>query len=121
MNILGTPEFKVGLMVVAVLAIIGIMSVKVSENPDIMGGQKEAWFLLKDASGLVKKSAIKMAGVNIGTIKDIRLKDGMARIDINIEGDIPLTTSSSVELKANGILGDKYIEVVPGNPQDPHL
>lgn len=121
MNMLGTPEFKVGLMVMAVLSIIGIMSMKVSENPDVLRGTKDAWFLLKDASGLIKNSSIKMAGVNVGTIKDIRLKDGMARIDITVQGDIPLTTSSWVELRANGILGDKYIEVVPGNPQDPPL
>lgn len=121
MMMFGSPEFKVGVMVMAVLAIIGAMSMKVSENPELLQKNKEAWFLLQDASGLVKNSAIKMAGVSIGTIKDIRLKDGMARIDIKIAGDIPLTTSSSAELRANGILGDKYIEIVPGNPQDPPL
>ncbi len=121
MNLLGTPEFKVGLMVITVLSIIGIMSMKVSENPDMLTGTKEGWFLLKDAAGLIKNSSIKMAGVTVGTIKDIRLKDGMARIDITVQSDIPLTTSSWVELRANGILGDKYIEVVPGNPQDPPL
>ncbi len=121
MNLLGAAEFKVGMMVIAVLAIIGVMSMKVSENPEILKKNREAWFLLKDASGLVKNSAIKMAGVSIGTIKDIRLKDGMARIDIKVGGEIPLTTSTSAELRANGILGDKYIEIVPGNPQDPQL
>jgi phospholipid/cholesterol/gamma-HCH transport system substrate-binding protein len=121
MNLLGTAEFKVGIMVIAVLAIIGVMSMKVSENPEILHKNKEAWFLLKDASGLIKNSSIKMAGVTVGTIKDIRLQDGMARIDIKVSGEIPLTNSTSAELRANGILGDKYIEIVPGNPQDPPL
>ena len=118
---MGTAEFKVGIMVIAVLAMIGVMSMRVSENPEILHKNKEAWFLLKDASGLIKNSGIKMAGVDIGSIKNIRLQDGMARIDIKISADLPLTTSTSAELRANGILGDKYIEIVPGNPQDPPL
>jgi phospholipid/cholesterol/gamma-HCH transport system substrate-binding protein len=114
------PEFKVGLLVLVVAALIAVMSMRVSEDPTV-GGAKKYWFLSPNASGLVKKSAVKMAGIPIGVIKDIRLSQGIARIDIVVRNEVDLRQSARVEIKANGILGDKYVEVYPGSPEDPPL
>ncbi|MEY4615414.1 MAG: hypothetical protein RJB66_374 [Pseudomonadota bacterium] len=114
------PEFKVGLLVLIVAALIAVMSMRVSEDPTV-GGAKKYWFLSPNASGLVKKSAIKMAGIPIGVIKDIRLSQGIARIDIIVRDEVDLRQSARVEIKANGILGDKYVEISPGSPEDPAL
>jgi phospholipid/cholesterol/gamma-HCH transport system substrate-binding protein len=121
MGFLGTAEFKVGAMVLSIASLIAFMSMQVSDDPSYMGRSKKAWFLLPNANGLVKGSAIRSAGIPIGVIKEVRLQDGQARIDVTIKSDISLSRSSSVELRANGILGDKYIEVYPGSLTDPLL
>ncbi len=121
MGFLGTAEFKVGAMVLSIASLIAFMSMQVSDDPSYMGRSKKAWFLLPNANGLVKGSAIRSAGIPVGVIKDVRLQDGQARVDVTIKSDISLTRSSSVELRANGILGDKYIEVYPGSASDPLL
>lgn len=121
MNWLRTAEFKVGLMVIVVGSLIAVMSMQVSDDPSYLGRSKKAWFLLPDAGGLVKNSAVRSAGIPVGIIKDIRLQDGMARIDISLRSEITLTESATVEIKAQGILGDKHIEVYPGSPTDPEL
>ncbi len=117
-NIFGTAEFKVGAMVLSIAGLIAFMSMQVSDDPSYMGRSKKAWFLLPNASGLIKGSAIRSAGIPVGVIKEVKLQDGQARIDVTIKSDINLTRSSSVELRANGILGDKYIEVYPGSSAD---
>ena len=121
MNWLGTAEFKVGLLVVVVGSLIAIMSMRVSDDPSYLGRSKKAWFLLPNAGGLVKNSAIRSAGIPVGTIKNISLQDGQARVEISVGSDINLTTSAAVEIKAQGILGDKHVEVYPGSPTDPPL
>jgi phospholipid/cholesterol/gamma-HCH transport system substrate-binding protein len=121
MGFLGTAEFKVGAMVISMAGLIAFMSMQVSDDPSYMGRSKKAWFLLPNASGLIKGSAIRSAGIPVGAIKDVKLQDGQARIDVTIKSDINLTRSASVELRANGILGDKYIEVYPGASTDPAL
>jgi phospholipid/cholesterol/gamma-HCH transport system substrate-binding protein len=121
MTWLRTAEFKVGLLVIVVGSLIAVMSMRVSDDPSYLGRSKKAWFLLPDAGGLVKNSAVRSAGIPVGVIKDIRLQDGMARIDITVKSEIPLTTSASIEIKAQGILGDKHVEVYPGSPTDPPL
>lgn len=116
-----SPEFKVGLLVVVVGSLIAFMSMQVSEDPSYLGRSKKAWFLLKNAGGLVKNSAIRTAGIPVGTIHDITLQDGLARIDITVKSDTHLTVSAVVEVQAQGILGDKHIEINPGVPTDPPL
>ncbi len=121
MNILATPEFKVGVLVVLVTGLIATMSLKVSENPSYLGATKKSWFLLEDASGLIKNSNVRMAGISVGVISEISLQSGEARVDMVLRGEVPLTRSARIEIRPNGILGDKHVEIVAGDPRDPPL
>ncbi len=121
MGFLSLAEVKVGALVVAIGSLIAFMSMQVSDDPSFLGRSKKAWFLMPNASGLVKGSAIKSAGIPVGVIRDIRLQDGQARIDVSVKSDVGLTRSATVALRANGILGDKSIEVNPGELGDPEL
>src|ERR1700744_5841236 len=97
------------------------MALRSSQNRAFLGGSKDVWFLMDDASGLVKNSAVKMAGIDVGTIQDIKLQNGRARIEMVIRSDTPATKSSRIEIRPNGILGDKHVEIVAGQPEDPPL
>ncbi len=116
MNLLRTTEFRVGLLVTVVVTLLAVMVVQVSEDPSLHGSTRNVWFALDDASGLVKNSQVKMAGIGVGVIKKISLQDGHARLDLVIRKDIPITKSSSIEIRANGILGDKHVEIIGGDP-----
>lgn len=116
-----TPEFKVGALVVLVSGLIGVMSVKVSEGPGIFSRARTYTFDVPDAGGLVPNSAVKAAGIKIGVIDDIEYVNGQARIRVLIEGDLVMHTSGSAELKSDGILGDRHVQLNPGNPSDPEI
>lgn len=119
MSFVKAAEFKVGMLVVIVGSLIAFMSMQISDDPSYIGRSKNAWFLLPSAGGLIKNSAVKTAGIPIGIIKDIRLEKGLARIDIVIKSEIEITQSAVAEIKSQGILGDKYIEINPGSLSDP--
>jgi len=121
MNLLRAAELKVGLLVLVVAGLIGYMSMSVSENPNIFGRANKAWFLVKDANGLVKGSQVKSAGIPVGVIKNVSLQDGQARVDLEMKSDFPLYSSAAVEIKSQGILGDKNVGIVAGSPTDPPL
>jgi len=120
-NLLRAAEFKVGLLVLAVASLIAYMSLQVSEDPSLMRRSNEAWFMLENAGGLVKNSSVKMAGIPMGVIKDIKLQDGKARVDISMRPDVKLYVSATVLIKSQGILGDSHVELTPGSPTDPPL
>jgi len=118
---LGTPEFKVGLLVVVVSVLIGGMAMKLAEGPGMFSGARKYYFRADSAAGLIPNSAVKMAGIKIGVIDRILLEDGRARVVIAIEGNAKIRESSQVVLKADGILGDKHVEVIPGQSDAPEL
>lgn len=119
-SIFQMAEFKVGMLVLSVAGLIAVMSMKINEDPTV-GGAKDYWFLSPNANGLVKKSSVKMAGIPIGIIKEIQLQSGIAKITIVLKSEVDIKKSATAEIKANGILGDKYIEIQPGEPSDQSL
>ncbi|MES2965707.1 MAG: MlaD family protein [Bdellovibrionota bacterium] len=121
MNLFTAPEFKVGFLVLVIAGIIAGMSLAVSNNPSYLGTSKEAWFYIDDASGLVKNSGTRMSGIEVGLIKDIKLENGKARVEMVLKGDTPVTKSARIEIRPNGILGDKHVEIITGDPRDPPL
>lgn len=118
---LTSPEFKVGALVVIVSGLIGVMSFKVNEGPGLFSRTKTYWFDLQDAGGLVENSAVKAAGIKVGVIDKIKLVDDKARVYVVISGDLTMRKSGYVELRSDGILGDRHVELVPGNIADPEL
>lgn len=118
---LGSPEFKVGFLVIAISALIAGMALKVANGPGMFSGTRAYYFKSDSAGGLVQNSAVKMAGIKVGVIDKIELDHGKAKIWIALEGKAHITTSAHVEFKTDGILGDKHIELIPGKDEDPEI
>lgn len=121
MNWLKTIEFKVGALVVFVGGLVGAMSMQVSDDPAFFSRKQKAYFVIPSATGLIKGSTVKTAGIPVGVIRDITLQNGQARVDISVKSELGLKTSASVAVKSAGILGDKHVEVAPGGESDPPL
>ncbi|GAB1402292.1 hypothetical protein MASR1M68_12030 [Elusimicrobiota bacterium] len=107
-------ESKLGLFVT--LGIIAIaVSIMLLGNFDFKSRYTvNAYF--DNASGLPKKAKVKIAGVDVGHIKNIILADGKAKIILNISSDVTLYSDATAKIVATGIIGTKYIEIIPGTP-----
>ena len=110
-------ETKVGAFFVASLFIIGWLVFKV-ENLTLFGKKPTRDFtaIFEQASGLPKQSRVRMAGVEIGRVQDIVLQGGHALVTFSIDNSIPIHMDAAVKLANIGILGERYIDVNPGNP-----
>jgi len=64
---------KVGLLTLAAIASIVVMSLKITQNQSGFGKHIQYQTILDDASGIFEKTPIKVAGINAGKIKSIEL------------------------------------------------
>jgi phospholipid/cholesterol/gamma-HCH transport system substrate-binding protein len=73
----------------------------------------------KDVSGLTKKADIKIAGVKVGWVDDVVLEPGstVVRAKLMILRDYTLYKNAYVVIRQEGMLGLKFLEVIPGDPQ----
>jgi phospholipid/cholesterol/gamma-HCH transport system substrate-binding protein len=70
--------------------------------------------LFDSAAGLDKNAPVKMAGVPIGEVAELGLEDSRARVIMRIRPGVDVPKGSRASVKAAGLLGDKYVEILPG-------
>ena len=110
---------KVGLLALAALSSIVIMSLKITQNQTGFGTHTEYQTLLEDASGIQEKTSIKVAGITAGRIKSIELHDNKALITFEIIDKVKVTEGSFLSIKSVGLLGDKFIDLRLGSSANP--
>jgi phospholipid/cholesterol/gamma-HCH transport system substrate-binding protein len=63
---------------------------------------------------LDRDSSVQIAGVEVGRVESITLKDGKALVRLRIGANVKLEKDAIAAIKTHGILGDKYVELSPG-------
>jgi len=104
---------KVGALVLIALAAAFLLYRAVDErNAAGDGYQIHAYF--EDASGLITKSRVTIAGISIGNIDSIRLVDGRARIDMTIQDDVAIFEDGTARRVSASLLGEYVLTINPG-------
>lgn len=112
---------KVGLLTLAAMASIVVMSLKITQNQSGFGKHIEYQTILDDASGIFEKTPIKVAGINAGKIKKIQLHGNKALVTFEILEEVKVTPSAKLKIKSVGLLGDKFIDMDLGDQQGDRL
>jgi phospholipid/cholesterol/gamma-HCH transport system substrate-binding protein len=70
--------------------------------------------------GISAGSDVRLAGLKVGTITDLRLNPEtfMADAVIDIRSDILLPDDSAILISSEGLLGGNFVEIVPGGSLD---
>lgn len=77
--------------------------------------------LLDDAAGIVASNAVKVAGVQVGKVETVGVEGNQARLALRIDADLQLYENSTVSVRAKSLLGEKYIQLDPGQPDQAKL
>ena len=107
-------ELTVGIFILAGIICLGYLSVKLG-SMEVMGGKGyEIYALFSNSGGLKAGSPILIAGVEVGRVKSIELKDYQARIVMNLDQDAQIQEDAIASIKTKGLIGEKFIEITPG-------
>jgi phospholipid/cholesterol/gamma-HCH transport system substrate-binding protein len=76
-----------------------------------------------DVSGLEKKADVKIAGVKVGWVDKIELVDNEynAKAHIMVSKRYILRSDAYAIVRQEGVLGQKYLEIIPGDPLLPAI
>ncbi|HVN95461.1 MAG TPA: MlaD family protein [Syntrophorhabdaceae bacterium] len=112
-----SPEVKVGLLVF--IAIIGLfyMSFKIGKFGMFRGHGYELKVTFSNTNGLDPRSGVQIAGVVVGKVTRIDLEGYKAVATLFIKENVKIPDDSTVSVKTQGMLGDKYLEIIPGSHQ----
>lgn len=118
-------ELRVGLLVIAVAVILGLF---------VFYGTREALFasmsdyrtFLPDVSGLKKGAPVRLAGLEVGTIRDVSLagvgaeRTRQTEISFTVRSEYRdyLRSDSLAYVTTEGLLGESVLEIDPGQTGD---
>jgi phospholipid/cholesterol/gamma-HCH transport system substrate-binding protein len=106
-------EFGVGLFLIIGVFCLGYLSLSLG-NLNIGKNRYEVIADFPTVSGLKTKAQVTMAGVSIGEVQRVDLKDGRAEVSMSINKSVKLEEDSIASIKTMGIIGDKYVAITPG-------
>jgi phospholipid/cholesterol/gamma-HCH transport system substrate-binding protein len=113
-----TAEAKVGLLVLAGSVVLLWMTFAVGK---FEFGEKKGYVVITvfdSVAGLDEKAAVRMAGVKIGTVEKVELADSRARLVLRIAPGVRIKRGAHAMIKTLGLLGEKYVEIVPAPPAE---
>jgi phospholipid/cholesterol/gamma-HCH transport system substrate-binding protein len=65
-------------------------------------------------AGLDKNAVVRLSGVKIGYVRDIRLEGRLPRVEMILDPWAKVPVGSKATLSSLGLLGEKYVEILPG-------
>jgi phospholipid/cholesterol/gamma-HCH transport system substrate-binding protein len=109
-----SSEAKVGLFVLVGLIILGYMSFQVGKQTFSLKKGYTLDVVFNSAAGLDRDASVQIAGVEVGRVEAISLKDGKALVRLRMGANVKLEKDAIAAIKTHGILGEKYVELHPG-------
>jgi phospholipid/cholesterol/gamma-HCH transport system substrate-binding protein len=109
-------EMAVGVFVLIGILCVGYLTIKLGKM-EILGDNHYMLSAKFDSvTGLKNGSEVEIAGVKVGQVEQITLdpESMMAIAHLKIRKDIELTDDVIAAVKTAGLIGDKYISLIPG-------
>lgn len=110
-------ETIMGLVVLVVALLFLVFAYRVSDLQVVKGYTLSAEFM--KVGGLSIGSDVRINGIKVGTVTAQKLKDDYT-VDVifSISGDVKLPKDSTVSIVSDGLMGDKFVKIEPGNSSE---
>jgi phospholipid/cholesterol/gamma-HCH transport system substrate-binding protein len=109
----------VGLIGLAILAVIALLAFDAGNLP-IIGGGTTYNALFTEAAGLTPGNEVRVAGVTVGQVTGVALDGNRVKVSFRVKG-VWVGDASTVSIQIKTVLGDKYLALDPlgAGTQDP--
>ena len=109
-----SSQLKVGIVVLLGIVTLFYMSFRVGKFGALTKGGYDIVVHFDDVSGLDIRSPVELAGVEVGVLRRISLDGYRAKAVLVIRDKVKIPVDSKIAVKSSGVLGDKYLSVIPG-------
>ena len=110
----GKTEMAVGLFLLAGIACLGYLSLRLGKLEVVGGDRVPVVAEFSTVTGLRPGASVEIAGVEVGKIGSITIRDYKAVVGMEIRKGIALQEDAIASVRTRGLIGDKYISISPG-------
>jgi phospholipid/cholesterol/gamma-HCH transport system substrate-binding protein len=111
-------EMKIGVFMAIAMLILTTFVFIVGDLSRLFRKQGYPVYVYFDSvAGLERRTVVRLAGVKIGHVQDIKLKGSQAEVELSINPNVKVREDSMATLATLGLLGEKYVEILPGREE----
>jgi len=107
-------EFFVGVFAMAGVGAAAYLAVGLAGLEFGTSDKYEIFAEFDNISGLKYGASVEIAGVPIGTVSNIALKDPVARITLKLDKATQIKDDDIASIRTKGIIGDRYVKISRG-------
>ena len=109
-------EFYVGLFVIIGILCTGYLFIVLGEISLVGDKRYPVYAFFTSVSGLKTGAKVEMVGVQIGIVSTVSIDKErlLAKVEFRIDKNIELSEDVIASVKTSGIIGQKYIDILPG-------
>jgi phospholipid/cholesterol/gamma-HCH transport system substrate-binding protein len=109
-----TTKLIVGIFALAGIAALALLSLRLG-RVELFNSKGYMLFANFDnISGLKSGDQVEIAGVQVGKVIAISLKDYRAQVAMRLNDGVHVDTDAIASIKTSGIIGDKYVSISLG-------
>lgn len=109
-----TTQFIVGIFALLGIAALGYLSMRLGRVELFPAPGYTIYANFDNISGLKAGDLVEIAGVQVGKVTGISLKDNRAQVAMHLNRGVEVDDDAIAAVKTSGIIGDKYISVALG-------
>jgi len=110
-----STETKVGLFTFIGIALFGLCIFALGSFSITKGYDITVHF--KDVSGLPAKSNVRLNGVEVGKVKELKIEGGEILALLKINEGVVIYRNAKFAIAATSLIGTNYLQIEQGNPQ----
>ena len=107
-------ELIVGLFTMLGVACAGYLAIGLGGLQLWDTGKYQLFAEFDNVSGLKKGASVEIAGVQVGTVENLTLKDPQAIVTLQLDKGIRIKDDDIVSIRTKGIIGDRYVKISRG-------
>ena len=117
-------QIKVGALLFAALVLLVLAALSVGNLGSWLAPKHRYTVLFRNSSLLPAGAIVSYAGLPVGQVTGFRMRSVEERqqqhleyavaVDVQVRASVPIRDDSRVEMKTDGMIGDRYVDILPG-------
>lgn len=107
-------EIVVGFFVLLGILALGYLTIRLGKLEIVGGNTYSVQAEFEKVGGIKPGASVEIAGVQIGTVKSVKLDKYQALLDLTLHTGVKIQEDAIASVKTKGLIGEKYIQITPG-------
>jgi phospholipid/cholesterol/gamma-HCH transport system substrate-binding protein len=112
-----STEVVVGFFLLLGLLALGYLAIKLGKMEVVGSSGYTVHATFPNVAGLRAGSPVEIAGVDVGWVERIYLKNYQAVVDFRIKDGVDLPEDSIASIRTKGLIGEQFVRISPGGSE----